>query len=124
MIEATPPAGMDIHPYLERWHMLEPHRCKHDTGDYWLLAFASASGPSEGWRRYDVISFQGVGAIEDLIAECVGDRPGWTCRVNFDRDAETFTGFVVVSDRLFEGEESLNPGIALLSAYLKALNGK
>ena len=123
MTEIKPPAGMDINEYLERWQALEPHRCTHDEDDFWLFHFDASRNAEPSTRRCDVISFQGVGTVEDLIAECVANRIGWSHELLFDRDAETFSSLVVTGDgRIFEGEVSLNPGISLLSAYLQAIN--
>lgn len=115
---STSAAGMDIHPYLERWQHIEPHRCSHDRGDFWVFH----SNQHEGGTRCDVVSFHGVGIVEDIIGECILGRAGWSHELLFDRNEETFSASVSTEEgRLYEGVSSLNPGIALLSAYLAAL---
>ena len=113
---------MDIHPYLERWQAIEPLRCSHYRDDFWLFTFDAEGTGKFKTHRCDVISFHGVGIVEDLVSQCIQNRPGWTYTLKFDRDAETFSAVVFVANGTpVRGEESLNPGISLLSAYLQAL---
>lgn len=108
---------MDIHPYLECWTNLEPAYCKHIEEDRWQ--FKRNNGTQ---IDCDVVSFYGTGTIEDVIKERVGARTGWRISLNFDRKAETFTAHLgIPQHREITGQASLNPGIALLSAYLRAL---
>ena len=109
---------MDIQPYLERWQALESNRCKPDKDDFWFFYFDDDQPPI----RCDIVSFHGVGVIEDLIARCIQHRPGWQHELLFDREEETFSArFIDHQGTVFQGTVSLNPGISLLSGYLKAL---
>ncbi len=108
---------MDIHPYLTSWSVLESICCKHLKGDNWQFTFSNGSQ-----LACDVVSFHGTAVIEDLIKERVDHRKGWTITLSFDRDAETFTAYVGLPDeQSIAGQSSLNPSIAMLSAYLLAL---
>ena len=109
---------MEIHPYLVRWQAPEAQRCTHDEGDFWVFHFTDDQTPI----RCDVISFHGVGVVEDVIGSCIDKRTGWHHDLRFDREQETFSASVTTANgKSIEGEVSLNPGIALLSAYLGAL---
>ena len=110
---------MDIHPYLEIWSNLEPSRCKHIEDDTWQFRFSDTMV-----IRCDVVSFHGTAVIEDLLTETMNDRAGWSFALTFDRAAETFSAVVFIENHgAFQGLESLNPSISLLSAYLAALKG-
>ena len=110
------PEGMDINPYLELWGTLEPNRCKRLEADIWQLQFES-----EETITCDVVSFQGAGAVEDLLKETIDARAGWSYNLAFDRDMEIFRASVTSTSSTHAGLLSLNPSIALLTAYLNAL---
>ncbi len=108
---------MDIHPYLQRWTDLESLYCKHIEEDSWQFTFENGAQVT-----CDVVSFHGTGTIEDVIKERVTDRKGWTISLNFDRLTETFIAHLDTPHQYgIAGQASLNPSIALLSAYLLAL---
>ncbi|MEM8484052.1 MAG: hypothetical protein AAF564_00825 [Bacteroidota bacterium] len=108
---------MDIHPYLKRWTDLESLYCKHIDEDQWQFTFANGAQIT-----CDVVSFHGTGTIEDLIKERVTRRKGWAITLTFDRDEETFSAHLDTPQQYgITGQTSLNPSIALLSAYLRAL---
>ena len=110
---------MDIHPYLEIWRNLEPALCEKIHNDIWQFTFKDNMV-----IRCDVVSFHGTGIIEDLISETIGDREGWSYSLTFDRASESFSAAVTIAEgKTYDGLVSLNPGISLLSAYLRALKG-
>ena len=111
------PEGMDIHPYLHTWSNLAPNLCKHVDDDLWQFTFSDATV-----IICDVVSFHGTATIEDLIKETIQQRSGWKYELTFDRTAETFSAQVSTTPHAsFRGQESLNPSIALLSAFLRAI---
>lgn len=114
---------MDIHLFLEEWNALEPDRCvRENEDDFWIFRFEQPQEPENHRVRCDVVSVHGVGIVEDLVAECIRGRPGWSFDLIFDREDELFGAQITVSDgTAYTGLESLNPGIALLSAYLNVL---
>ena len=66
-----------------------------------------------------------MGVIEDLIKACVGERTGWNYQLDFDREEELFLGRVTDAiGNTYIGLESLNPGIAILTAYLNTLKNQ
>lgn len=117
--------GMDIHTYLNEWHSMEPKRSTFVGGDRWTFHFGSLSTPPVEYPpalTCDVITVHGVGVIEDLIKACIKERDGWRFDLLFDREEEVFSGQVTDSkNSQYTGLESLNPGIALLTAYLNTL---
>lgn len=113
----------DISEFLKQWAALEPHRCRHEAGDVWVLTLQSPPGNTPPSLACDVITFHGVGRVEDVIREAVNMREGWTVTLNFDRNEETFSARVEDENAThYTGLVSLNPGVALLSAYLMAIN--
>jgi len=121
-------AGMDIHTYLDEWHSIEPNRCAFVKGDLWKFHFNDFSEPVKEYPSEltcNVMSFYGVEVIEDLIKACVDERTGWQYKLEFDRDEELFLGYITHADgNRYMGLESLNPGIALLTAYLNTLKNQ
>lgn len=119
---------MDIHTYLDEWHSIEPNRCVFVKGDFWRFHFNDLSKPVKEYPSEltcDVISVHGVGVIEDLIKACVDERTGWQYTLEFDREEELFLGHITHSSgNRYMGLESLNPGIALLTAYLNTLKNQ
>ena len=112
----------DINIFLARWAAVEPKRCQHVQGDHWMLWLEAPPADASSEQVYDVITFHGVGRIEDVIQEAVGQRPGWSAVLQFDRKEETFSARVTNgAGHTFDGLTSLNPGVSLLSAYLDAL---
>lgn len=118
-------AGMDIHTYLHEWHSFEPHRCTLIEGDLWFFSFSNLTPLPQNYPgeiTCDVTSLHGVGIIEDLIKACIDHRKHWSYALKFDRSEEFFQGFVTdASGTKYTGLDSLNPGIALLTAYLNTL---
>ena len=125
---STKGTGMDIHTYLDEWHTVEPNRCTFIDADHWTFHFGGLSEPPKEYPSTltcDVISVHGVGVIEDLIKACVHERNGWAYQLDFDRDEELFLGSVSdAQGNRYTGLESLNPGIALLTAYLNTLKSQ
>ena len=119
---------MDIHSYLNEWHAIEPNRCAFIEGDNWKFHFNGLSNIPDEYPQEltcDVISVHGVGVIEDLIKACVAERTDWTYQLDFDREEEIFLGLVVDAlGNKYIGLDSLNPGIALLTAYLNTLKNQ
>ena len=116
---------MDIHTYLNEWRNLEPHRLDFAGEDRWTFHFSSLTPPPLTWpegQTCDVIAVYGVGVIEDFIKACIEERDGWAYKLTFDREEELFSGHVITDKNVqYTGMESLNPGIALLTAYLNTL---
>ena len=115
---------MDIHLFLEEWNTIEPNRCSYLHEDFWQFHFDKPGTDRDALVRCDVISVHGVGIIEDLVVECIQARHGWTYRLEFDREEELFVAYVSDTKQTYMGLESLNPGIAMLSAYLNSLKNK
>ena len=118
-------AGMDIHMYLHEWRQVEPNRCTFVGEDKWVFHYEGLpipAGETGADLACDVITVHGVAVIEDLLKACIEDRDGWTYALNFDREEELFHAQVIMENGVsFSGLESLNPGIAMLTAYLNAL---
>ena len=113
---------MDIHVFLAEWNAFEPHRCLQRKGDYWEFQFDQPRDDDKKQVICDVISVRGVGVIEDLVKECIEQRQGWSHELIFDRSEELFLAHVTTDNNVtYNGLESLNPGIAILSAYLNSL---
>lgn len=120
------PEGMDLYPYLVTWSNLEPAICKQVNDEEWQFTFENNKSETlhQSTITSEVESVYGAGLIEDLIAECVNKRAGWSYELRFDRLEETFTAYVSTTPEVYAaGLESLNPSIALLTAYLRALKG-
>lgn len=117
--------GMDIHTYLNEWQSMEPQRSTFAGGDRWTFHFGSLSTLPPGYPpsiTCDVITVHGVGVIEDLTKACIEEREGWSFDLTFDREEEVFSGHVTDGKNVqYTGLESLNPGIAILTAYLNSL---
>ena len=120
--------GMDIHTYLNEWHSIEPQRCTFVGEDRWTFHIGGLSSIQETYptdQTCDVITVHGVGVIEDLIKASVSERNGWSYQLNFDREEELFLGQITDEQgNCYIGLESLNPGIALLTAYLNSLKNQ
>lgn len=113
------PEGMDLHPYLVTWSNLAPRICKHIQDDIWQFTFSGKK-----IVECDVVSFHGTGMVEDLVKEEIAQRAGWLYAITYDRVSESFSAQVTIpSNHSYAGHVSLNPSIALLSAYLHALQG-